>query len=219
MKTILFLQRAFALLAVVSVLGCQSYEIRQTCIFSDDAGRVVSVDYCKAQKPHTSTFINPATGKEVDFKSIIVFSNRCTLKEITLKNQEIKVINRYRVVEIVAEILGGIEENCLDSENIKFLYEKIFPFTQVEESVKKQHIKNIQVASEDVNQKINENIETKKQTVSDTVGKVCPKCGNNMVLRTAQKGQHVGKQFWGCTNYPKCRYIQNIDGLSLRKKK
>lgn len=157
--------------------------------------------------------------KEVDFKSIIVFSNRCTLKEITLKNQEIKVINRYRVVEIVAEILGGIEENCLDSENIKFLYEKIFPFTQVEESVKKQHIKNIQVASEDVNQKINEDIETKKQTVSDTVGKVCPKCGNNMVLRTAQKGQHVGKQFWGCTNYPKCRYIQNIDGLSLRKKK
>jgi hypothetical protein len=72
MKTILFLQRAFALLAVVSVLGCQSYEIRQTCIFSDDAGRVVSVDYCKAQKPHTSTFINPATGKEVDFKSSLL---------------------------------------------------------------------------------------------------------------------------------------------------
>ncbi len=33
---------------------------------------------------------------------------------------------------------------------------------------------------------------------------VCPKCGVNMVLRTAKKGDNVGKQFWGCSNYPQC---------------
>jgi predicted RNA-binding Zn-ribbon protein involved in translation (DUF1610 family) len=39
----------------------------------------------------------------------------------------------------------------------------------------------------------------------------CPKCGSNMVLREAKKGANVGKKFWGCSNYPKCRYVVNID--------
>lgn len=33
----------------------------------------------------------------------------------------------------------------------------------------------------------------------------CPKCGANMVLRTAQKGPRRGMRFWGCSNYPMCR--------------
>ncbi|HRW50892.1 MAG TPA: DUF2726 domain-containing protein [Caldilinea sp.] len=35
----------------------------------------------------------------------------------------------------------------------------------------------------------------------------CPKCGDEMVLRTAKSGANSGGQFWGCTNYPKCRGI------------
>lgn len=35
----------------------------------------------------------------------------------------------------------------------------------------------------------------------------CPKCGSAMVERTVKKGEHAGKQFWGCTNYPNCRGI------------
>lgn len=33
----------------------------------------------------------------------------------------------------------------------------------------------------------------------------CPKCGELMVLRTAKKGKNSGKQFWGCSKFPKCR--------------
>ena len=36
---------------------------------------------------------------------------------------------------------------------------------------------------------------------------ICPKCGGNMVLRTAKSGNNIGKQFWGCTNYPRCRAV------------
>jgi predicted RNA-binding Zn-ribbon protein involved in translation (DUF1610 family) len=35
----------------------------------------------------------------------------------------------------------------------------------------------------------------------------CPKCGQQMVLRTAENGANKGRSFYGCVNYPKCRMI------------
>lgn len=40
---------------------------------------------------------------------------------------------------------------------------------------------------------------------------ICPKCGAVMVKRRASKGSYVGNEFWGCSNYPKCKCIINID--------
>ncbi|MBP3803701.1 MAG: NERD domain-containing protein [Oribacterium sp.] len=40
--------------------------------------------------------------------------------------------------------------------------------------------------------------------------KLCPRCGSKMVLRTAKKAQYKGNQFWGCSQYPKCRYMENL---------
>jgi restriction system protein len=34
----------------------------------------------------------------------------------------------------------------------------------------------------------------------------CSKCKTPMVMRTAKKGSNVGSSFWGCAQYPKCRY-------------
>jgi hypothetical protein len=42
---------------------------------------------------------------------------------------------------------------------------------------------------------------------------VCPKCGSSMVMRTAQRGSNAGQQFYGCTNYPKCRGVIPISGV------
>jgi len=36
---------------------------------------------------------------------------------------------------------------------------------------------------------------------------VCPKCGIPMVSRTAAKGKNAGNQFWGCSNYPRCKEV------------
>lgn len=60
---------------------------------------------------------------------------------------------------------------------------------------------------------------TKKDTLSSDAGntetdesvKICPKCGNKLILRTAKKGNNAGNQFYGCSMFPKCRYIENID--------
>jgi len=48
-----------------------------------------------------------------------------------------------------------------------------------------------------------------KEDVSDVKDEsnVCPKCSSPMVRRKAAKGAHAGKDFWGCSNYPKCKAI------------
>jgi len=38
----------------------------------------------------------------------------------------------------------------------------------------------------------------------------CPSCGIKMITRTTRKGSNVGKKFWGCRYYPKCRNTLRI---------
>jgi restriction system protein len=38
---------------------------------------------------------------------------------------------------------------------------------------------------------------------------VCPKCGSNLVERTAKTGPKAGSKFLGCANYPRCRFTKN----------
>lgn len=38
----------------------------------------------------------------------------------------------------------------------------------------------------------------------------CPKCGTEMVQRTATQGNYQGQVFWGCRHYPKCKHIIRI---------
>ena len=35
----------------------------------------------------------------------------------------------------------------------------------------------------------------------------CPKCGRPMVRRTARRGANAGSEFWGCSEFPRCRGI------------
>ena len=53
------------------------------------------------------------------------------------------------------------------------------------------------------------NSENNPPEVSDS-NMVCPRCGSPLVLRTAKKGDNAGNQFYGCSAFPKCRYIQNL---------
>jgi len=38
-----------------------------------------------------------------------------------------------------------------------------------------------------------------------TAAPSCPRCKRPMVRRTARKGPNVGQEFWGCSDYPRCR--------------
>jgi len=39
---------------------------------------------------------------------------------------------------------------------------------------------------------------------------ICPKCGSELILRVAKKRANAGNQFYGCNNYPKCRYTAQL---------
>jgi hypothetical protein len=47
-------------------------------------------------------------------------------------------------------------------------------------------------------------------SVQDISIPLCPKCGIPMILRTVAKGEHIGKQFFGCRNYPQCREVKPL---------
>ena len=49
-------------------------------------------------------------------------------------------------------------------------------------------------------------VENKKQ--ASDVKKECPKCGSELVERVAKKGENEGNKFWGCSGFPKCRYVE-----------
>ena len=37
----------------------------------------------------------------------------------------------------------------------------------------------------------------------------CPRCGGNLVVRTARKGKNAGRRFWGCETFPQCRFVRD----------
>ncbi|SFD13565.1 Topoisomerase DNA binding C4 zinc finger [Microbulbifer thermotolerans] len=55
-----------------------------------------------------------------------------------------------------------------------------------------------------------QHIQNLKSRNNPEAERLCPKCGSPMVRRTSKRGVNAGKQFWGCSAFPKCRVIQNI---------
>jgi restriction system protein len=43
----------------------------------------------------------------------------------------------------------------------------------------------------------------------------CPDCGSEMVRRVAKRGMNAGRNFWGCSLYPKCRGTRPINSVAV----
>lgn len=156
-------------------------------------------------------------GNEVPVHSIIVFSERCELKNIQLKSDTIKVIKRNNVVEVVSELYRREPDIILNEQKIEEMYNMLYPYTQVSADVKAQHIADIkkETASETKDKEIAVESNPTDYEAAQSAPEFlkCPKCGGDLILRTSKRGQNAGDQFYGCSNFPKCRYIQNITEL------
>lgn len=76
------------------------------------------------------------------FKSYIVFSERCVLKDITIESSNLSIINRDNLLK---ELKRDIEcsERVLTDKDIELIYCILEKFTLVDDETKKNHIENI----------------------------------------------------------------------------
>ncbi|QFQ77032.1 NERD domain-containing protein [Vibrio harveyi] len=51
----------------------------------------------------------------------------------------------------------------------------------------------------------------KEVVASKVSSNECPRCGSEMVLRETKRGENIGKQFWGCSTFPKCRVVKQFN--------
>ena len=147
--------------------------------------------------------------------SIIVFSDRCELKKVPADSPEAIICKRESLYWRIRSIWDALPD-ILSETDIEVTYNILSNLTDVSELQKQIHIDNI-------NKNINKGrsvvpqqaappppiVQTTPTTPEVTVP-CCPKCGSQLVLRTAKKGNNAGNQFYGCSNFPKCRYIQNL---------
>lgn len=55
-----------------------------------------------------------------------------------------------------------------------------------------------------------ERLEARKSQASATGAPTCPICGKPMLKRMQKKGQMQGREFWGCSDYPKCNGLRPL---------
>lgn len=124
--------------------------------------------------------------EDIPMFSLIVFSERCELKKVTIKSDDVYVFNRDIMYWEIRRIWESVPD-CLSKEQINEISEKLKEFTNADKSVKESHV-------EQINKK----------------GLICPWCGGELVVRTAKRGNNHGNQFYGCGNFPKCRFTKEI---------
>lgn len=123
--------------------------------------------------------------------SVIVFSDRCEFKDVTIFSDDVILTQQFQLAASIQKYTNKI---IFNQEKINKYYDLLYPYTQLTEEQKQEHIKNLQ-----------ERINLRRLQQN----KVCPRCGSKLVLRVAKKGALAGHEFYGCSNYPKCRYTEN----------
>lgn len=156
-------------------------------------------------------------GEDIPLFSIIVFSERCELKKVTVSSPDVYVIKREYTYATIRDIWDSAAD-VLDDGTCQEIYEKLKKLTDADEAVKQAHIDRInekykkgRADQEKVDSSPCENTATPNDSIDQKCELRCPKCGAPLILRTAKKGSHEGEKFYGCSRFPKCRYIQKIE--------
>ena len=125
---------------------------------------------------------------DIPMFSIIVFGDDSDIKAMTLSGDAV-VCYRKNLKKTVRQIMDASPDVLLQDQ-IRQIGERLEPLTCVSEETRSEHVEDI------------------KTKLNDT--EHCPRCGGRLVIRTVKNGENSGHQFYGCSNYPKCRYTRNL---------
>ncbi len=121
--------------------------------------------------------------KQVSYHPIIVFTGDAKLKNI---NSEIPVIYRHELIRTIKD-KNGIPN--LSIEQVDIITERIHRISKQKGVTKKEHIRQVKKHA----------LEKKRREKAF----VCPWCGGELVARKGEYGK-----FYGCSNYPRCKYTR-----------
>ena len=120
---------------------------------------------------------------KIKFIPIVTFSNRAKLRVKT----EYSDVTYFRNLR---RVLQSYTEEELTPEQVDSIYCHLVDANVVDRKARKNHISEARM---------------QKRRHEEKVAKgVCPRCGGKLVERTGKYGT-----FWGCSNYPNCRYTLN----------
>ena len=134
--------------------------------------------------------------------SVVIFGDGCTLREVELEEgQQVVYLRKAKAaIRRHARRVG----KQLTPDEIDRLYERLYWLTQADEETKRQHI-------EDVRRKRKRHSHRRCWLFRWLFRRRrCPLCGAKLVIRRAQTGDNAGHKVLGCSNYPQCRYTQDL---------
>lgn len=111
---------------------------------------------------------------------IVVFTGDAILRYVESNNHVVYEEN-------LLDVIDGYKTTYLTDNDVQAVL-AILTSNNIRETVSdRQHVKNLRIAAREVNATINSGI--------------CPKCGGHLIKRNGKYGT-----FYGCSNYPKCRF-------------
>lgn len=118
------------------------------------------------------------------FISIVAFSARCRLKEITT---ETPVVYFRQVVGVIEQY----QEKVLSSEQVIAVRETLLRANIYSKEAIKKHVQHVR--------------EQTRKNIANIKSGLCPRCGSDLMLRHGRYGEFIG-----CSNYPKCTFKRNL---------
>ena len=96
----------------------------------------------KQNDTHIKSLVKVCAIENQFVRSVIVFSKRCTLKNITVHSDNVSVIKRNDLVENIKSHIGKSSIK-LSEDRINGLYYMLKNYSNVDDSVKEAHVENI----------------------------------------------------------------------------
>ena len=128
---------------------------------------------------HIKTLRRLVFGNDVPIYGMIVFPSGTEIN--------VNVESPVMTMGFVIRYIKSFGDEVLSSDQMNYYRRRLFEVISTSESDRKEHLDNVNHSKE-------------RRNVAVANGK-CPLCGGNLVLRNGTYGQ-----FYGCSNYPKCKY-------------
>ena len=148
---------------------------------------------------------------DLNFKSLVVLANPKTIVNDKYAKKEIKsqVIRADQLISKLKEI-DTVASKQIAKSSINSMREYGERMLQRNREERKDYFEKFEKLKAEYDAERSGKPGKPNESVDQSEDMVCPKCGSKLVLKKKKKGENAGNRFYGCSAFPKCRYIQNI---------